>query len=109
MFRKSTFILALDQRNGAIRTSVITSFRQLQIGIMSGCEIMPARQRVTKRQLGIAIIALTLCAVLGIVGVDFVGAGRWSGFGPLQRVGIGLSVIAIAVGYILVRLGDRPA
>jgi len=64
---------------------------------------------VTKRQLGIFVIALGLLAILGIVAVDFVGAGRWSGFGPLQRVGIGLSLAAIAVGSILVRLGDRPA
>jgi hypothetical protein len=41
--------------------------------------------------------------------VDFIGAGKWSGFGPLQRVGIGLSLAAIAVGCILLRLGDRPA
>jgi hypothetical protein len=64
---------------------------------------------VTKRQLGILVIALGLLAILGIVAVDFIGAGRWSGFGPLQRVGIGLSFAAIAVGSILVRLGDRPA
>jgi len=64
---------------------------------------------VTKRQLGILVIALGLLAILGIVAVDFIGAGRWSGFGPLQRVGIGLSLAAIAVGSILVRLGDRPA
>lgn len=64
---------------------------------------------VTKRQLGILIIMLGLLAILGIVAVDFIGAGRWSGFGPLQRVGIGLSLAAIAVGSILVRLGDRPA
>lgn len=64
---------------------------------------------VTKRQLGIVVIALGLFFVLGIVTVDLIGAGRWSGFGPLQRVGVGLSLAAIAVGGILVRLGDRPA
>jgi hypothetical protein len=64
---------------------------------------------VTKRQLGIVVIALGLLFIFGVVGVDFIGAGKWSGFGPLQQVGIGLSLAAIAVGYILVRLGDRPA
>ena len=64
---------------------------------------------VTKRQLGIAIIVLSLLAVIGIVVVDFVGAGKWGGFGPLQRIGIGLSLPAIAVGFILVSLGNRPA
>jgi len=64
---------------------------------------------VTKRQLGIVVIALGLLVVLGTIAVDFVGAGKWGGFGPLQRIGIGLSIVAIAVGCILVRLGDRPA
>jgi hypothetical protein len=64
---------------------------------------------VTKRQLGIVVIALSLLVTLGTIAVDFVGAGRWDGFGPLQRIGIGLSLAAIAVGCILVRLGDRPA
>lgn len=64
---------------------------------------------VTKRQLGIVVIALGMLFIFGVVGVDFVGAGKWNGFGPLQQVGIGLSLAAIAVGYILVRLGDRPA
>ena len=64
---------------------------------------------VTKRQLGIIVIVLGLLFVLGIVAVDLTGAGRWSGFGPLQQVGSGLSLAALAVGCILVRLGDRPA
>jgi hypothetical protein len=64
---------------------------------------------VTKRQLGIVVIVLGLVVILGIVAVDFVGAGRWGGFGPLQRIGIGLSVLAIAVGLVLTRLGSRPA
>jgi len=64
---------------------------------------------ITKRQLGIIVITLDLLAALGVIAVDFVGAGRWGGFGPLQRIGIGLALVAIAVGLILVRLGNRPA
>lgn len=64
---------------------------------------------VTKRQLGIALIIIGLLAILGGVVVDLTGAGRWSGLGPLQQVGIGLSLAAIVVGGILVQLGDRPA
>jgi hypothetical protein len=64
---------------------------------------------VTKRQLGIFVAALGVLAGIGVVAVDFAGAGRWSGFGPLQRIAIGLSIGAIIVGFILVRLGDRPA
>jgi len=64
---------------------------------------------VTKRQLGIVAIALGLLAVLGTIAVDFIGAGKWGGFGPLQRIGIGFGIAASIMGFILVRLGDRPA
>ncbi|MBL7064641.1 MAG: hypothetical protein ISS49_10640 [Anaerolineae bacterium] len=64
---------------------------------------------VTKRQLGIIVIALGSLVLLSTVGVDFIGAGEWSGFGPLQRIGLGLGIAVIAVGSILVCLGDRPA
>jgi hypothetical protein len=64
---------------------------------------------ITKRQLGIIVIALSLLAIFGITAVDFIGAGKWGGFGPLQRIGIGLGLAAIAVGLILIRLGNRPA
>jgi hypothetical protein len=64
---------------------------------------------ITKRQLGIFIIALSAVGLVGIVAVDVLGAGQWSGLGPLQRLGIGLGCGAMIVGLILVRLGDRPA
>lgn len=67
------------------------------------------KSMVTKRQLGIFIVAIGSIELLGIVAVDLFGAGQWGGFGPLQRRGIGLGLAAIAVGSILVRLGDRPA
>jgi len=64
---------------------------------------------VTKRQLGVVVIALGLLVIFAVIAVDFIGAGKWGGFGPLQWMGIGLGTVAIAVGCILVRLGDRPA
>ncbi|RLC99390.1 MAG: hypothetical protein DRI77_02895 [Chloroflexi bacterium] len=64
---------------------------------------------ITKRQLGFAVVALGLLVIGATVGVDFIGAGRWSGFGPLQRIGIGLSLPTIVAGCILIRLGNRPA
>ncbi len=62
---------------------------------------------VTKRKLGLIVILSGVLLVVGVVGVDLLGAGEWTGFGPLQRIGVGLG--AIAVGCILFRLGDRPA
>jgi len=67
------------------------------------------RVMVTKRQLGIMVIVCGLLGVLGPAVVDVLGAGQWSGFGPLQLLVTGLAVVAIAVGGILVCLGDRPA
>jgi hypothetical protein len=64
---------------------------------------------VTKRQLGIIVVVLALLGVIGLIGVDLVGAGEWSGFGPLQRIGIGLGSVAMVVGVILILLGNRPA
>jgi hypothetical protein len=64
---------------------------------------------VTKQQLGIFVIAIGVIGVLGTVAVDALGAGRWGGLGPLQRLGIALGFAAVVVGLILVRLGDRPA
>jgi hypothetical protein len=64
---------------------------------------------VTKRQLGVVVIVLALFGVAGIVGVDAVGAGEWGGFGPLQQMGVGLGAVGLAVGVILILLGNRPA
>ncbi len=64
---------------------------------------------VTKRKLGLIVILSGVLLVVGVVGVDLLGAGEWTGFGPLQRIGVGLGIAAIAVGCILFRLGDRPA
>ena len=64
---------------------------------------------VTKRQLGLFIIAISLVGIISVTAVDILGAGEWSGFGPLQRLGIGLGLVAVIVGLLLTRLGDRPA
>jgi len=64
---------------------------------------------VTKRQLGLFIVALSVVGTLGIIAVDALGAGQWGGLGPLQRLGIVGGVLAMVVGLALTRLGDRPA
>ena len=64
---------------------------------------------VTKRQLGLFVIALSVVGTLGIIAVDALGAGQWSGLGPLQRLGVVGGVLATLVGLVLTRLGDRPA
>jgi hypothetical protein len=68
-----------------------------------------AARMITKRQLGIIVILLTLIGMAGIVGVDVVGAGEWGGFGPLQQIGAGVGVAGILAGVILILRGNRPA
>jgi len=58
---------------------------------------------ITKRQLGVIVIVLTL------IGVDVVGAGEWSGFGPLQQMGVGVGIVGIIAGVILILRGNHPA
>jgi hypothetical protein len=72
------------------------------------CAIMAA-DMVTKRQLGIGIIALAAISLTGIFAIDWIGAGQWGGIGPLQQIGIGMGAAATIVGLLLIRLGDRPA
>jgi hypothetical protein len=64
---------------------------------------------VTKRQLGIFVIVVAVLGLLGLLGADLLGVGRWGGFGPLQKTVLGLDFVALVVGFVLVRLGDRPA
>ena len=68
-----------------------------------------AAAMVTKRQLGIGIIALAAIGLIGVFAIDWIGAGKWAGIGPLQQLGIGLGAAATMVGLLLIRLGDRPA
>jgi hypothetical protein len=64
---------------------------------------------VTKRQLGVLLILLGAGAIVGLLGVDVVGAGQFQGIGPVQRVALALAGMLIAVGISLLPLGDRPA
>lgn len=71
------------------------------------CAIIPPV--VTKRQLGIFLALAGLAVVGGTVAVDWIGAGEWSGFGPLQWIGLGAGLLAVAVAAALIRIGHRPA
>lgn len=64
---------------------------------------------ITKRQLGIIVIALSVLEMLGILAVHILGLGQWQGFGPVQQIGVGLGLATFLVGLVLLGLGDRPA
>jgi len=64
---------------------------------------------MSKRQLGILFIAVGVLAIVGMFGMDLVGAGQFNGIGPAQQKGMMVSAVAIVLGLTLVPLGDRPA
>lgn len=64
---------------------------------------------ITKRQLGFFIVALGVLLAAAVLGIDWLGAGRWGEFGPLQRSGLLLSGLALLVGLGLIARGNRPA
>jgi hypothetical protein len=64
---------------------------------------------VTKRQLGLMVVAGALLLALSVVGVELLGAGLQGGLGPLQRRLLLLAALALLVGGVLISRGDRPA
>ncbi|MCA9901704.1 MAG: hypothetical protein H6654_00070 [Ardenticatenaceae bacterium] len=64
---------------------------------------------MTKKQLGLIFIALGILGVLGLFGIDLIGAGQFSGIGPAQRLGLLASGSVILLGLTLLPLGDKPA
>ena len=64
---------------------------------------------MTKRQLGFLFIGIGAAAVLALLGVDVLGAGRFQGVGPVQRAALAGAAALIVIGVTLLPLGDRPA
>ena len=64
---------------------------------------------ITKRQLGIVLLAAGLVAIIAILAVDWIGAGEFSGVGPVQKLALAGGGLIVALGISLIPLGDRPA
>ena len=64
---------------------------------------------MTKRALGLLFIALGGLAIVGLLGIDLVGAGQFSGIGPAQRLALMAAGAVVLVGLTLLPLGDKPA
>lgn len=64
---------------------------------------------ITKRQLGLILIAIGAMAALGLLLLDFLGAGQFQGIGPAQQRALVAAALVILVGLTLVPLGNRPA
>ena len=64
---------------------------------------------ITKRQMGIVLLAAGLTAIIATLAVDWIGAGEFSGVGPVQKLALAGSGLVVALGISLIPLGDRPA
>ncbi len=63
---------------------------------------------ITKRHLGITLLASALAAILGVLAVDWLGAGAFGGIGPAQQLALAAGGLVALVGLSLIPLGDRP-
>jgi hypothetical protein len=64
---------------------------------------------ITKRHLGITLLILGLAAVVIVLAVDWIGAGEFSGMGPVQRLALMAGLGVTILGLSLIPFGDRPA
>lgn len=64
---------------------------------------------LTKRQLGWLLTILGMAGALVILGIDVLGAGRFTGIGPAQLQALGLAGLVSLLGLSLVPLGNRLA
>lgn len=64
---------------------------------------------ITKRGLGLILIALGSLALIANLSLMFLGLGNYPGLGPAQQWALFLSGVVIALGLTLLPLGDRPA
>ena len=67
------------------------------------------QELITKRMVGIGLGILGFAIAGGTVAVDLVGAGKWNGLGPAQRLAILVGLSVVLVGLSLIPLGKRPA
>jgi hypothetical protein len=64
---------------------------------------------LTKRQLGLLIIAGGVALAAVTLAVNLFGLGHFNGFGPAKQLALVGAAAIIVFGLSLVPLGDRPA
>jgi predicted MFS family arabinose efflux permease len=63
---------------------------------------------VTKRQLGIVLVALGIAVVVGTLAVEWIN-GEPARFGTMQKMALLIGTLGAVVGVTLLPLGDGPA
>ncbi|MBC8170834.1 MAG: hypothetical protein H7X77_04160 [Anaerolineae bacterium] len=64
---------------------------------------------LTKRQLGILLLAGGLIILIGLLALDTIFGGRDGGIGPAQRLALICAGLIALIGLSLIPLGDTPA
>ena len=64
---------------------------------------------VTKRQLGLAFVAIGIAGIASVLAIDILQVGREGGIGPAQAFALFVLVALLIVGLTLIPLGDAPA
>ena len=64
---------------------------------------------ITKRMVGVALALLGSAITIGTFAVDAVGAGKWQGLGPAQKLTLAVGLTVALVGLSLIPLGNKAA
>ncbi len=64
---------------------------------------------LTKRHLGLLLFAAGGIALVAILGIDVLDAGREGGIGPAQRIALAVAAATALLGLTLIPLGNAPA
>jgi hypothetical protein len=64
---------------------------------------------ITKRMVGVALALLGAAITIGTFAVDAIGAGKWQGLGPAQKLTLAVGLTVALVGVSLIPLGNRAA
>jgi hypothetical protein len=64
---------------------------------------------LSKRHLGILLLAIGLAGFIGILAIDVLDVGREGGIGPAQQLALAGCIGLALLGMTLIPLGDHPA
>jgi len=67
------------------------------------------REYLTKRDIGLLLMAVGIAGIIAPFLIDWVGAGAYAGIGPTQRAVMIIAGILTLLGLSLIPLGDKPA
>ena len=64
---------------------------------------------LTKRQLGLLMVAGGAVGFIAIIGIDVLDVGREGGIGPAQQIALGLMIAVVIAGLTLLPIRNTAA